>query len=137
MAPVGVAAIAATLVAWVVRIAALRRNAALRHRSTVQSATGIEAPQLRQMSMGFTGGSFNTREFFHRATQLGVRRVRLALHLFGFLFPMLAAIAALFGAGSCLWVAAVLLQIPGLIADRWLFFAQARHPQNLYYQVVS
>ena len=28
-------------------------------------------------------------------------------------------------------------QLPGLLADRWFFFAQARHPQNLYYQVIS
>jgi hypothetical protein len=28
-------------------------------------------------------------------------------------------------------------QAPGLIADRWLFFAQARHPQSLYYQRVA
>jgi DMSO reductase anchor subunit len=34
-------------------------------------------------------------------------------------------------------IAAVLVQAAGLIADRWLFFAQAKHPQNLYYQVVS
>jgi hypothetical protein len=34
-------------------------------------------------------------------------------------------------------VAALVIQAPGLIADRWLFFAQAKHPQNLYYQVVS
>ncbi len=33
------------------------------------------------------------------------------------------------------WLVAVLLQVPGLLADRWFFFAQARHPQNLYYQV--
>jgi len=31
----------------------------------------------------------------------------------------------------------VLVQAPGLLADRWFFFAQAKHPQNLYYQVVS
>ena len=29
------------------------------------------------------------------------------------------------------------LQVPGLVAERWFFFAQAKHPQNLYYQVVS
>ena len=32
---------------------------------------------------------------------------------------------------------ALLVQAPGLIAERWFFFAQAKHPQNLYYQVVS
>ena len=40
-------------------------------------------------------------------------------------------------AASPLWIVAALLQAPGLLADRWFFFAQAKHPQNLYYQVVS
>jgi DMSO reductase anchor subunit len=35
------------------------------------------------------------------------------------------------------FVLALLVQAPGLVAERWFFFAQARHPQNLYYQVVS
>ena len=35
------------------------------------------------------------------------------------------------------WLAAATLQVPGLIVDRWFFFAQAKHPQNLYYQAVS
>jgi hypothetical protein len=35
------------------------------------------------------------------------------------------------------WWAALASQVPGLLAERWLFFAQARHPQNLYYQTVS
>ena len=32
---------------------------------------------------------------------------------------------------------AINARAPGLLAERWFFFAQARHPQNLYYQVVS
>ena len=28
-------------------------------------------------------------------------------------------------------------QYLGLLAERWFFFAQANHPQNLYYQTVS
>jgi sulfite dehydrogenase (quinone) subunit SoeC len=32
---------------------------------------------------------------------------------------------------------ALAMQYVGLLAERWFFFAQARHPQNLYYQVVS
>jgi DMSO reductase anchor subunit len=31
----------------------------------------------------------------------------------------------------------VAAQVAGVLAERWLFFAQARHPQNLYYQAVS
>ena len=29
------------------------------------------------------------------------------------------------------------LQYLGLIAERWYFFAQARHPQNVYYQAIA
>jgi hypothetical protein len=29
------------------------------------------------------------------------------------------------------------VQFAGLVAERWYFFAQARHPQNLYYQFIS
>jgi DMSO reductase anchor subunit len=29
------------------------------------------------------------------------------------------------------------VQYLGLLAERWIFFAQANHPQNLYYQTVS
>jgi len=29
------------------------------------------------------------------------------------------------------------VQYIGLLAERWFFFAQSNHPQNLYYQTVS
>jgi DMSO reductase anchor subunit len=32
---------------------------------------------------------------------------------------------------------AVVVQFAGLLAERWYFFAEARHPQNLYYQAVA
>jgi len=134
---VGPAALVATLIAGALRMAALQRNAALRPVSTLQSATGIQAPQLRQVSMGMSAGAFNTREFFHRATQAGLRRIRFAGLGLGFLLPAVLAAWGMFAGGVWPWVAAVLVQLPGLMADRWLFFAQARHPQNLYYQVVS
>jgi hypothetical protein len=28
-------------------------------------------------------------------------------------------------------------QFAGLLAERWYFFAEARHPQNLYYQAMA
>jgi len=137
LAASGPVAIVATLVAWATRMAALRRNAAIRHRSTLQSATGIRAARLVQTSMGMSAGSFNTREFFHRASQLAMRRIRLAVIVLAFAAPLVAMLLAWATAAAPLWVVAALLQAPGLLADRWYFFAQAKHPQNLYYQVVS
>ena len=137
MRVVGPAALAATLLAGALRLAALQRNAALKPLSTLQSATGIRAPQLRQVSMGMSAGAFNTREFFHRATLAGLRRIRLTALGLGFVLPALLSAWGLVAGGVWPWVAALLVQVPGLLADRWLFFAQARHPQNLYYQAVS
>ncbi len=133
----GPCALVATLVAWVTRTMALRHNAALRHQSTLQSATGIQSPKLVQKSMGMSGGSFNTREFFHGRTLAVVKRVRIAFIVLGFALPALLALWGVASGATLAWVLAVLVQAPGLIAERWFFFAQAKHPQNLYYQVVS
>jgi DMSO reductase anchor subunit len=131
------AALLFTLGALATRLLALSRNAALKPRSSLQSATGIRAPQLVQKSMGMSAGSFNTREFFHGATRAALRRIRTALVLCGFVLPALLVVAGLASGAPLFFVLATLVQAPGLLADRWLFFAQARHPQNLYYQVVS
>ncbi len=131
------AALVMTLVAWSTRMLSLRRNAALKPRSTLQSATGIQSPKLVQKSMGMSAGSFNTREFFHGASRAALKRVKLGFILLAFVLPALLLLWAL-SAGSTLgFVLALVVQVPGLIAERWFFFAQARHPQNLYYQVVS
>ena len=128
--------VAATLAAWLGRALALRRNAALKPRSTLQSATGIHNPQLVQRAMGMTGGSFNTREFFHRASLQAVRRTRVGFQLLAFAAPLVLVCMAMLGAGTGWWLVALPVQSAGLLAERWFFFAQARHPQNLYYQVV-
>ena len=133
----GPAALVATILAGGVRLLALRRNARIRHRSTLQSATGIAATRLVQTSMGMSAGSFNTREFFHRASATGMRRARTLLVVLGFALPAILAALGLATATPWPWLAAVVVQLPGLVVDRWFFFAQAKHPQNLYYQVVS
>ena len=125
-----------TLLAWFMRRQALRRNARLSPTSTLQSATGIQNPNLVQKSMGMSAGSFNTREFFHGATAQTVRRMPYVFQILLFALPLL--LVAALGAHSVMaWILAVLLQFAGLLAERWVFFAQARHPQNLFYQTVS
>ena len=131
-------ALVVTLVAWASRSAAWRRNAVLRHRSTLQTATGIRSARLAQTSMGMSAGSFNTREFFHRASAAALHRIKAIALVLGFALPavlLAGVVAGMLPDLAC--VVALLVQAPGLIADRWLFFAQAKHPQNLYYQVVS
>jgi DMSO reductase anchor subunit len=132
------AAVAVTVAAGAARIAALRRNAAIRHRSTLQTATGIRAARVAQISMGMSACSFITREFFHRASRVALARIKTAAIGLSFVVPTVVLALVWVGAlppRACLLALAA--QAPGLVADRWLFFAQAKHPQNLYYQAVS
>ena len=130
-------ALASTLAAWFTRTLALRHNARLKHKSTLQSATGIHAPNLVQKSMGMSAGAFNTREFFHGRTLTALKQVKLGFIVLCFVLPALLAASAASNGSALLWWLAVLVQAPGLLAERWFFFAQAQHPQNLYYQAVS
>ena len=133
----GTSALVITLIAWAVRGVSLRRNASIKHKSTLQSATGIQSPKLVQKSMGMSAGAFNTREFFHGAKLSTVKNVKVGFQVLAFAVPVLLMLWGLASQTGLPWVLAMLVQAPGLIAERWFFFAQARHPQNLYYQVVS
>ncbi|HEX7249637.1 MAG TPA: DmsC/YnfH family molybdoenzyme membrane anchor subunit [Burkholderiales bacterium] len=128
-------AIVVGVVAYLIRIGMLARNARLRPKSTLASATGIQGKRVVQIAQGSTGGSFNTREFFHGRTRGVVKAVR-----WGFLalvFPVPAALLLNLPHTAGPLVAALGLQAAGLLAERWYFFAEARHPQNLYYQAIA
>jgi len=133
----GACALACTLAALVSRSLSLARNARLKPRSTVQTAIGIRHPQIAQRSMGFMGGSFNTREFFHGRTPGALRQVKWAFLLGAFVLPLCLLALGLASASAGLLALAFVVQYLGLLAERWFFLAQANHPQNLYYQAVS
>lgn len=119
------------------RGAALIRNRRLKPKSTLQTAIGIKHPRIVQRSMGFQSGSFNTHEFFHGRPPGTLRWVKWAFLAAGFAIPALLLLAALFGSGAVLPAVAFVVQFAGLVAERWFFFAEANHPQNLYYQAVA
>jgi DMSO reductase anchor subunit len=135
--PYASAAIVLTIVALCTRAASLVRNARIRPKSSLQTAIGIKHPRIEQKAQGFMGGSFNTREFFHGRPAAVVRAVKWSFLVLVFPVPVvLLASGAAWGVPA-LTVLAFAMQYAGLIAERWFFFAQARHPQNLYYQVIS
>ncbi|HVE09732.1 MAG TPA: DmsC/YnfH family molybdoenzyme membrane anchor subunit [Paraburkholderia sp.] len=127
-----------TLAACAARLASLRRNARLRPKSTVQSATGIRDAKVEQKSRGFTAGAFNLREFFHGKTPQTLRRIKWTFLIAGFAVPfvLIALGGSVASVALSVWLlcAACAIQSAGLVAERWFFFAEARHPQNLYYR---
>ena len=77
-----------TLAGMATRIASLRRNAALKPKSTLQSAIGIHHPKVVQQAQGFMGGSFNTREFFHGRGPGTLRMVKWLFIAAAFVLPV-------------------------------------------------
>lgn len=132
--PVGRLALAATLLATGLRLAAQRRNQRLVPKSTLQTAIGVRHPRIVQKAQGAMGGSFQTREFASSQPTELLRRQAIRAVVGGWLAPTLLLPVAL-GSPGLAWVlvAAVLAQLWGLVSERWLFFAQARHPQSLYH----
>ena len=127
----------ATALAALTRGLSLLRNAQLRPKSTLQSAVGIAHPKIAQKAQGAMGGSFNTREFFHGRTVAVVCAVKWIFLLGVFAVP-LVLIGVTLASGALQWLAIAFgVQYAGLLAERWFFFAQARHPQNLYYHAIS
>jgi len=133
----GTWAVIATLLGLLTRGISLARNRRLKHKSSLRTAIGVRHKAMAQKAQGATGGSFNTREFFHgkrSGTVLMVRNLFLVL-----VFPLpMVLIAIGYGMESPLLpLAAFLIQYLGLLAERWFFFAEAKHPQNLYYQSIA
>jgi DMSO reductase anchor subunit len=132
-----------TTAVFVTRIASLIRNARLKPKSTLQTAIGVRHQHIAQKSQGFMGGSFNTREFFHGAKPVLFKSIKWVFLVLVFPLPMFLLWAGLslhghgLEQGAMVFSAAFGVQYLGLLAERWFFFAQANHPQNLYYQTVS
>jgi DMSO reductase anchor subunit len=128
-------AIIITVLALAGRIASLVRNARLRPTSTLQTAIGVKHPYITQRTQGSMGGSFNTREFFHGKTDAFLKQIKPTFLFLAFLLPL--ALLSVSQSSAGLLGLTFVLQLSGLMVERWFFFAQANHPQNLYYQTIG
>jgi DMSO reductase anchor subunit len=130
-------AVIATCIAAALRGATLWRNLNLAPKTTLQTAIGVRHPRIVQKSQGAMGGSFNTREFFHGRSPQFLRGIRWAAALLGFALPvLLLALWSRSLAPAALGLLFV-VQYLGMVAERWSFFAEANHPQNLYYRTIG
>ena len=122
-----------TILALITRSLSLWRNSKVGILSTMQSAIGIKHPNIVQTSQGSMGGSFNTREFNHGKSEEFIKNIRKGFMLLVFLLPLVLLALALSSGAHILIVLAFVIQYTGLVMERWYFFAEASHPQNLYY----
>ena len=136
-APLSIISFILLFLAFNLKLWIWRRNRGLKPKSNLSTATGIKGPNIRQTSMGLMGGSFNTREFFHHQTDRMIANLRKIILLCAYVIPMILMAYAISTPNIPLITLALLMNYLGLLAERWMFFAEANHPQNLYYQRVS
>ena len=129
-------AITLTLIASIARAASLFRNSRIKPKSTMTSAIGIRHTKIQQKSRGFMAGSFNTREYFHNMSAIGFRSIKWIFPILVFVLPVIILSSGMATNGFGIYAFAFVVQYVGLLAERWFFFAQANHPQNLYYQTI-
>lgn len=132
----GVWATVITLSGFVTRVASLIRNSRIKRKSNLQTAIGVRHQKIVQKDQGFMGGSFNTREFFHGASMFFFKSIKWVFLVLVFPAPLALLWMGMQQPDSNLLMLAFVIQYVGLLAERWFFFAQANHPQNLYYQTV-
>ena len=125
------------ILAFIFRGASLIRNKRLRPKSTVQTAIGVRHNKIKQKSMGFMGGSMNTRDFFHGKSRLFLKSIKTIFLLMVFAIPLTMLVLTLFKPTAAILTIAVTSMYIGLLAERWYFFAEGNHPQNIYYQSIA
>ncbi|MCK4704531.1 MAG: dimethyl sulfoxide reductase anchor subunit [Gammaproteobacteria bacterium] len=129
-------AIILTSLAFITRMISLIRNSRIKPKSTTSSAIGIRHTKIQQKSRGFMAGSFNTREYFHNVSEAWFKSIKWIFPVLVFVLPTIILSISTGTSSFALFALAFVIQYVGLLAERWFFFAQANHPQNLYYQTI-
>lgn len=129
-------AIILTSLAFISRMASLIRNSLIKPKSTMTSAIGIRHTKIQQKSRGFMAGSFNTREYFHNVSEAWFKSIKWIFPVLVFLLPIIILSSSTGTSSFALFALVFVIQYVGLLAERWFFFAQSNHPQNLYYQTI-
>ncbi len=106
-------------------------------RSTVASATALGSRgRVRMFEPPHTQENYLLKEMGFQIARRHARRLRRIARLGGFALPALGSLVAAFVAGTPGEVVtglAVASAGLGLIIERWLFFAEAKHTVTLYY----
>ena len=84
----------------------------------------------RLLDAGHTRGTFLTREFMAESASARRGALRVAAVALGLVVP---AALVLLATSTAVAVVALLSSAAGLVAERWLFFADARHTVRLYH----
>lgn len=132
------AALAATAAGWIWKTATWRHDGALGPPGSTASATGLQGGTIRSIEWPHAEENFVLKEMGYRIARKHATRLRRIVHIAAFAIPLVLTAAAMATGGAAALAAALLAvaaQAAGLLVERWLFFAEARHSVRHYYGV--
>jgi DMSO reductase anchor subunit len=101
--------------------------------SSMETATGLGfMGRVRLLEAPHTGSNYLLKEMAYEVGRKRAFELRRIGAVLGLLVPLVFSVAALL-VGGWLMVLALLAHMAGMLALRWLFFAEAEHVQALYY----
>lgn len=105
-------------------------GALARSGTTMATATGLQGGTVRAFEPPHTGTNYLLREMVHVVGRKHATRLRAIALILGYGLPILLLLLPF---NHWLGLLAVLTHVLGILASRWLFFAQAEHVVGLYY----
>ena len=101
--------------------------------STINTATGFSQAQVRLLDAGHNADTFLTKEFVFDVGALKLLKLRRLMLLFAFILPLIIVAIAFYTPFQSTAYLAFISLFVGLLVERWLFFAEARHVVRLYH----
>ncbi len=105
--------------------------------STPESATGLgNLGAVRLLDPPHTGTNFLMTEMGYRVAQQHAAKLRRIAFVAGIAVPFVLTVTAMVSTGVLPAIAAILAVLSaaiGVLIERWLFFAEAKHTVTLYY----
>ena len=129
--------IALLLVGLIAKVMYWQAIALAKPRSTAESATGLGSMgKVTLFEAPHQGDNYLLTEMGFKIARKHAARLRRLTILWGFVFPIIAIFMTRYSEGAItigLLAVSVLTAMVGLIAERFLFFAEAKHSVTLYY----
>ncbi|MCP4791437.1 MAG: dimethyl sulfoxide reductase anchor subunit [Gammaproteobacteria bacterium] len=98
--------------------------------SSIQSATGFTQHRVSLLDAGHSAPSFLNKEFMFDVEQVKLVRLRWVMFIATFVIPL----SVLYWIPTSMTLlGAWLVMMAGLLIERWLFFAEARHVVRLFH----
>ncbi|CDX22781.1 DMSO reductase chain C [Mesorhizobium sp. ORS 3324] len=129
-------ALLAALAGWAWKIATWRYNDRLESPTTANTATGLAGGTVRSIEWPHTEENYLLKEMGFRIARKHSAKLRRITQALAFAVPaiLLAIVFALPWPFAAIASAlAAISQLTGMLVERWLFFAEAKHTVTLYY----